>query len=186
MPSEDCLVAAGGVVHAGKMGRLYDHVGQISVSQAAIPGVDANLWVCLQQAVDALRLAINIDAVDAGTHGPVMGCRARRAVAINRVGAVHKKWHAATVRNPQAVRLVEYFLAQGFRVEEAEEQAMLRFGPAGTVWNPSALPHTHHLSLSLPPPHRVSSAGGWTEGPGEGLAAAIALRVGAPAAYPAG
>lgn len=182
MPMEAFLIAAGGRNHAGKTGLLYDHVGRISVSQAARPGVDENLWACLKIAVDELRLAINIDSMDMGSPGPISLHGEGRAVTVNRVGAVHKKWRAATLRNPQAVQLTRYLLAHGFQVgagtggaeggvppegktgtHKADGglgpgQAALLFGPAGTLWNPSERPHTHHLHLSLPQQHRPDGA----------------------------
>ena len=83
---------------------------------------------------------------------------------MNRVSAVRKKWHAATVRNPQAVRLAEYRLAHGFQAGEGNSppsdagHPVFLLGPAATPWNSSDRPHTHPLPLSLPRKHRPDDA----------------------------
>ena len=73
MPIEAFLTAAGGRAPAGKTGWLSDHIGRIAVNQASRPGVDENPWACLKIAVDALRLAITIHALDTGLLGSTGG-----------------------------------------------------------------------------------------------------------------
>jgi hypothetical protein len=138
-PEEGRTAAAG--VHAGETGVLYDEIGRIVMSRASVHGIDAGLWERLRVAVDQLRLVVDVNPLDA-VHG--------RAAAIAAVGPEAGVWHAATVANPDAIRLAEYLRVHGFRAGEDGPGPTLRFGPPHMALNPTACDHADHLYVALP------------------------------------
>jgi hypothetical protein len=140
MPIKELLTAAGGRVHAGKEGLLYDDIGRIVVDKAPLYGVDERLWSCLRIAVDQLGLVIGLHASDRDQG---------QAVTIHQIGPERGVWHPATLANPEALRLAEYLQGQGFRAAEEGEGPAVRLGPPFTVLNPTSCDHTRHLWVSL-------------------------------------
>lgn len=146
------LKGSGSRILNGKQGMLYVGKGRIECSRAAHTGIDANLWSALKLAVDDLGIVIIVNSIDTGQHTPnsrhYVGC----AVDINRVGTVTGKLLGATLGNPAAMMLVSYLQRSGFRVGEGGPWAALLFGPAHTALNPTDLPHTNHLHVSIARP----------------------------------
>jgi hypothetical protein len=154
MPLTDFLNASGQRVHAGVTGEIYTSpTGEIWIGKAAIRGVDTMLWGVLKHCVDVLGLRIWCSSIDTGQHAPASRHYQGRAVDISRVCKKGQPGDLATVENPEAVRLVNYLLAHGFRIGEryrGQQQPGVIFGPPHTKWNPIAGDHTHHIHVSLP------------------------------------
>ncbi len=155
MPISDYLRATGILVHAGETGEVYENVGRITISNAAIRGVDQNMWACLKIAVDELKLAINVNSIDTGAHAKGSRHYVGRAVDINKISAVGDTTpDQAMLSNPKAREMIEYLLAEGFHIGEGKPWAAILFGPPRTRWNPSTSDHTTHLHMSLAPKPR--------------------------------
>lgn len=150
MPVDQYLVAAGRRRFAGQAGILYANVGQLHVSKAPTKGVDENLWAVLKTAVDTLRLALNINSIDTGKHVPTSRHYTGRAVDINKVGAAGTVWRQATLHNSDAMRLVRWLQAHGFRAGEGGPWPAVIFGPPHSALNPTGVDHSSHLHVSLP------------------------------------
>lgn len=152
MPLTDFLEASGKCVHAGETGCLYDSKGQIWVSKAAIKGVDTNLWGALKHCVDVLGIKVNINSIDTGKHAYNSRHYQGRAVDINKVSLVSHPFQQAMLDNVEALRLVNYLLANGFKVGERNKwgsHSGILFGPIKSKYNPTLVEHSTHLHLGL-------------------------------------
>ena len=157
MPLTDFLEASGKCVHAGVTGCLYEsRAGEIWVSKAAIKGVDANLWGALKHCVDVLGIKVNINSIDTGKHAYNSRHYQGRAVDINKIdrmdAGIAAPTHQAMLDNVEALRLVNYLLANGFKVGERNKwgsHSGILFGPIKSKYNPTLVEHSTHLHLGL-------------------------------------
>lgn len=152
MPISDYLRASGILIHAGETGELYENVGRLTVSKAAIRGIDLHLWAVLKICADELKLWLNVNSIDTGRHVPKSRHYQGRAADVNQVTPIAASTGSpAVLTNPAALLLIDYLLAGGFYVGEYRPWPAVLFGPPKTRWNPSRVDHRTHLHCSLAP-----------------------------------
>lgn len=155
MPISDFLRATGVLVKKDESGELYENVGRITVTNAAIRGVDQNLWAVLKICADELALWLNIISFDTGAHAKNSRHYTGRAADVNKITPITDTTaNQAMLTNKDALRVVEYLLAGGFHVGEGQPWAAILFGPPRTRFNSSTVDHTNHLHCSLAPKPR--------------------------------
>ena len=152
MPLTDFLNASNLRVHAGEAGRIYSKTGEIWISKASLKGIDSSLWGALKHCVDVLGLGIQINSIDTGHHVKNSRHYQGRAVDINRIWNMGGPMKLAELANVEALKLVNYLLANGFGIGERKSgnvQCGIIFGPPHSKWNPTSIDHSTHLHVSV-------------------------------------
>lgn len=153
MPLADFKYGTGELLHGGEAGRLYSNVGQIYVSRAGVKGFDANLFGALKVIVDTLRVKINVNSIDTGTHSPNSRHYANRAIDSNKIARVGKAdWQQQTATNPLSLDFMRLCLDSGWHIGEGGNWPGVLLGPPFTVFNPTPYDHATHLHMSIARP----------------------------------
>jgi len=150
MEQPEAVPEAAGKVNKGE-GIWWDSgKGKIYVARAPREGMVVKLFKLTCQAVDELGFSIIVSSVDTGKHAPRSRHYTGRAEDIADVHVYGENYQHATMANPHARRLVEWFIAHGFKAgrESGAYNAVL-FGPVGGVWNATRSDHSDHIHSSV-------------------------------------
>jgi len=150
MSLADFKFGSGHRILAGQQGLLYDGRGEIWVAKPSIHGPDENLWGALKVGVEALRVKIMLSSIDTGQHVPNSRHYEGRAADVSMISSRdHVGWQPAVLANRAAVQFVNFYRQHGWRVGEGGNWPAFLMGPVGGAWNPSKVPHEHHIHLSI-------------------------------------
>ncbi len=113
---------------------------------------DQRLLNDLTQALTELGLTVTITDAARSAHAGYGAKNSRhiQGKALD-IGLVNGK--TASLANPDAVRLVQWFISRGYVTEgggHSGGHAAFLFGPIGSRWNPSGFDHSTHIHLSVP------------------------------------
>jgi hypothetical protein len=139
------------LVNAGQKGCWYDSgKGKIAVINAPTRGMELRLLRITEQMVDAKGLSIVVLSIDTGKHVPGSRHYQGRAVDVTDVHLYGQNPEPVSLANPHAVAMVEWFIGHGFVAghERGPYDAVL-FGPVGSKWNATQIPHEHHVHASI-------------------------------------
>lgn len=133
------------------------------VSLRGIPGLtvdeptaesftDAAVRNVLQEALAEPSLGIHSLGISDALRDPdasygAQGSRHKAGTAVD-ISLVNGR--AATLNNPDAVRLARWLLARGFGPSEPRGKPGMIFGPIGHAWNATSFDHRTHIHLSVP------------------------------------
>jgi hypothetical protein len=138
-------------VNAGKAGLWWDSgKGKIWCAHAPEHGIEQKLLDITIAMVDANGFAIVISSVDTGVHVPTSRHKTGRAEDVSDVHRYGQEPQPATLANPHAVAAVQWFIDHGFVAgrENGPYNSVL-FGPVGTKWNRTKVPHDTHFHASI-------------------------------------
>jgi hypothetical protein len=140
-------------VNAGQAGIWHDGgpgKGKIYCDKAPTRGIQERLLNQTIAMVDELGFSIVIFSVDTGKHAPRSRHYTGRAEDITDVHVYGQDPYPATMANPHAMRMVEWFVHHGHMAgrENGPYDAVL-FGPCGQALNRTRSPHVHHAHVSI-------------------------------------
>lgn len=145
------LKASGVRINGGKEGVWYDDgKGKITCVKAPVVGIDSHLLTLTEDVVSDLGLSLTINSVDTGQHVPDSRHYDGRAEDIDELHPYGSDPIPVTLANPHAVAFVDHLIANGFTAgHENGPYAAVLFGPVGTKWNMTDVPHEHHIHVSV-------------------------------------
>lgn len=151
MSIHDLEHASGERIMKGIAGKVYSNVGSVIFQKAPVVGIDANLFGVLKAAADACSLCLSVSSIDTGSHVPGSRHYQGRAADVDEIGPSPEKLAEVRVGGPASEKLANWLYDEGFHYGEGGPWPAILFGPPHTLRNPSAIPHEHHIHVSIGP-----------------------------------
>lgn len=145
------LRASGQRVNKGKLGEWFDDShGRLVCTKAPRVGIDSHLLKLAEIVASDLGLVLTLNSIDTGTHVPGSRHYDGRAFDTDEMHAYGEAPHPVNAGNPHAVALVDHLVLCGFVAgHENGPHAAVLFGPVGTKWNMTDVPHDGHVHVSV-------------------------------------
>lgn len=148
--------ASGRRIMKGLEGKVYPPPGlttsgSIIFQKAPVVGIDQNLYGVLKAAADTLSLCLSVSSIDTGIHIPTSRHYQGRAADVDLIGPSAEKLTEVRVGEPSSEKLAHWLFSSGFHYGEGGPWPAILFGDPHTLRNPSAIPHAHHIHVSIGP-----------------------------------
>lgn len=145
------LKASGQRVNKGDLGVWFDNgKGKLFCTKAPKTGIDSHLLKLAEIVASDLGLSFTLDSVDTGQHVPGSRHYDGRAFDCDVMSAYGQTAEPVDATNPHVIAFVDHLVLCGFSAgHENGPYAAVLFGPVGTKWNQTDVPHAHHVHVSV-------------------------------------